>query len=104
MAGAAHFLSICDELLPRHDVVCDCDEAQSHHENHPVAQRRGGAARLLLHQNVDKVAGEVRAPQAAIHQAGEHRHPDMCRRLLRHCLQWLKMQKPTMLVGKGLMI
>ncbi|CAN6453254.1 unnamed protein product [Victoria cruziana] len=28
----------------------------------------------------------------------------MCHCLLQHCLQWLEMQKPTMLVGKGLMI
>ncbi|KAL6652776.1 hypothetical protein ACP70R_011701 [Stipagrostis hirtigluma subsp. patula] len=58
-------------------------QAGPHGGGHPVAQRRGGAARLLPRGGVDRGAQEARRRLQALHQAGEHRHPDVRRRLLR---------------------
>jgi hypothetical protein len=69
-------------LLPHHA------QAQPHRGDHPLAQRRRRAARLLPRPHVDRRAREVWRRLQALHQAGEHRHPDLRRRLL-----WPRLQR-----------
>jgi len=57
---------------------------QPHRRGHPGAQRRLGPPRILPRGGV---AGRRRVarvwPRAALHEAGEHRHPDV-----RHSVRW----------------
>jgi hypothetical protein len=69
-------------------------QAQPHRRDHPLAQRRRGAARLLPGPHLDGGAREVRRRLQALHQAGEHRHSDMRRRLLRP-----RLQRYVMIIG-----
>lgn len=57
-------------------------QAQPHHRRHPVAERRRGTARVRDGQVLDEPPRAVRAPEAALHAAGEHRDPDVRRGLL----------------------
>ena len=87
VAGAADGARLRGELLPGRHVQHHRDEAGTHHGDHPVAQRLRGAPRLLFRPPLDRRHREGRPPQAALHAPGEHRHPDLRRRRLRHRLQ-----------------
>jgi len=87
VAGAGDGAGAGGQRRPRGAILPHHAQAQPHRRDHPLAQRRRGAARLLPRPHLDGGAREVRRRLQALHQAGEHRHPDMRRRLLRPRLQ-----------------
>ena len=84
MAGAAHPPRRRRGGGARRAALRGDPPPQPHRRGHPGAQRRLGPPRLLPRGGV---AGRRRVarvrPRAALHEAGEHRHPDV-----RHSVRW----------------
>ncbi|GFY83183.1 YELLOW STRIPE like 6 [Actinidia rufa] len=70
-----------DALLYHHS------QAESHRRHDRVPQRRRRIVRVLPRQVVDGASVQIRVFATTVHQAREHRHSDLRRRLLWHRLQ-----------------
>lgn len=83
MAEPDHVQSDGSELHPLDPLHLRGDETEPHDGDHPVAQHLRGAAQLLLREDVDEDTQQGWDPETAVHEAGEHRYPDVRRRFLR---------------------
>lgn len=90
MAGSAHPPRRRRRGGPGVAAVRGHPPPQPHRRGHPGAQRRLGPPRLLPRHGVAWRRRSARArppPREAVHQAGEHRHPDLRHRLRQPRLQ-----------------
>ena len=88
MEGADHDERAGGECCVGDALLYHHSQAESHRRHARVPQRRRRIVRVLPRQVVDGASVQIRVFTTTVHQAREHRHSDLRRRLLWHRLQW----------------